>query len=100
MLGSGLNIQAGYLFKNLISLDGRFTMLIPDDLSFMNNTLYYSRNKYYEFGLSKYFTKNYSFKIQASYRFADDALIETSKFWNTAFNGNESTFYLMVQIAF
>ena len=100
MLGTGLNIQAGYLFKNLISLDGRFTMLIPDDLSFMNNTLYYSRNKYYEIGLSKYFTKNYSFKIQASYRFADDALIRHPNFGNTAFNGNESTFYLMVQIAF
>ena len=100
MLGTGLNIQAGYLFKNLISIDGRFTMLIPDDLSFMNNTLYYSRNKYYEIGLSKYFTKNYSFKIQASYRFADDALIRHPNFGNTAFNGNESTFYLMVQIAF
>ena len=100
MLGTGLNIQAGYLFKNLISLDGRFTMLNPDDLSFMNNTLYYNRNKYYEIGLSKYFTKNYSFKIQASYRFADDALIRHPNFGNIAFNGNESTFYLMVQIAF
>tara|TARA_B100000035_G_scaffold123825_1_gene105405 strand:- start:1892 stop:3241 length:1350 start_codon:yes stop_codon:yes gene_type:complete len=103
MLGTGLNIQAGYLFKNLISLDGRFTMLNPDDLSFMNNTLYYNRNKYYEIGLSKYFTKNYSFKIQASYRFADDALIRhpnISLHQNFPFQGNESTFYLMVQIAF
>ncbi len=100
MLGTGLNIQAGYLFKNLISLDGRFTMLNPDDLSFMNNTLYYNRNKYYEIGLSKYFTKNYSFKIQASYRFADHALIRHPNYGTEPFQGNESTFYLMVQIAF
>lgn len=100
MLGTGLNIQAGYLFKNLISIDGRFTMLNPDDLSFMNNTLYYNRNKYYEIGLSKYFTKNYSFKIQASYRFADEAIIRHPNFGNLGLNGNESTFYLMVQIAF
>jgi hypothetical protein len=102
MLGTGLNIQAGYLFKNLISIDGRFTMLNPDDLSFMNNTLYYNRNKYYEIGLSKYFTKNYSFKIQASYRFADDALLRhpNPNYGTEPFQGNESTFYLMVQIAF
>ena len=100
MLGTGLNIQAGYLFKNLISVDGRITILNPDDLSFMNNTLYYNRNKYYEIGFSKYFTKNYSFKIQASYRFADEAIIRHPNFGNLGFNGNESTFYLMVQAAF
>ena len=100
MLGSGLNIQAGYLFKNLISVDGRITILNPDNLSFMNNTLYYNRNKYYEIGLSKYFTKNYSFKIQASYRFADDALLRHPNYGTESFQGNENTFYLMVQIAF
>ena len=100
MLGSGLNIQAGYLFKNLISVDGRITILNPDNLSFMNNTLYYSRNKYYEFGFSKYFTKNYSFKIQASYRFADDALLRHPNYGTESFNGNENTLFIMVQIAF
>ena len=100
MLGSGLNIQAGYLFKNLISVDGRITILNPDNLSFMNNTLYYSRNKYYEFGFSKYFTKNYSFKIQASYRFADDALLRHPNYGTESFNGNENTLFVMVQIAF
>ena len=100
MLGSGLNVQAGYLFKNLISIDGRFTLLNPDELSFMNNTLYYNRNKYYEFGISKYFAKNYSFKIQASYRFVDDALIRHPSYGNESFQGSESIFYLMVQLAF
>ena len=100
MLGTGLNIQAGYLFKNLISVDGRITILNPDDLSFMNNTLYYNRNKYYEIGFSKYFNKNYSFKIQASYRFADDALLRHPNYGTESFQGNESTFYLMVQAAF
>ena len=100
MLGSGLNIQAGYLFKNLLSIDGRITILNPDSLSFMNNTLFYSRNKYYEFGFSKYFTKNYSFKIQASYRFADDALLRHPNYGTESFNGNENIIFIMVQIAF
>ena len=100
MLGSGLNIQAGYLFKNLLSIDGRITILNPDSLSFMNNTLFYSRNKYYELGFSKYFNKNYSFKIQASYRFVDDALLRHPNYGTESFKGNENIIFIMVQIAF
>ncbi len=55
MMGSGINLQAGYLFKNLFSIDGRFTSLNPDEYSFMNNTSFYNRNKYYTIGISKYF---------------------------------------------
>lgn len=100
MLGSGLNIQGGYLFKNLLSIDGRITILNPDNLSFMNNTLFYSRNKYYELGFSKYFNKNYSFKIQASYRFVDDALLRHPNYGTESFKGNENIIFIMVQIAF
>ncbi len=66
MLGSGYNIQAGYYFKNRISIDARYTNLRADLNSFLNNPTYYNRPNYYTFGLSKYLTRGYGFKIQAS----------------------------------
>ena len=71
MLGKGINIQAGYLTKKLYSFDARFTKLVPDEFSFMNNTLYYNRNHFYTIGLSKYLNKDYSYKIQTSFVYAD-----------------------------
>jgi len=100
MLGSGLNLQAGYIFKSLFSIDGRFTSLRPDELSFLNNSLFYNRNKYYEIGMSKYFTKNYTFKVQASYRIIDDARLRHPNFDRDEFDASEDVFYLMVQLAF
>lgn len=100
MLGSGLNLQAGYIFKSLFSIDGRFTSLRPDELSFLNNSLFYNRNKYYEIGVSKYFTKNYTFKLQASYRIIDDARLRHPNFDRDEFDASEDVFYLMVQLAF
>ena len=100
MLGSGLNLQAGYIFKSLFSIDGRFTSLKPDELSFLNNSLFYNRNKYYEIGVSKYFTKNYTFKLQASYRIIDDARLRHPNFDRDEFDASENVFYLMVQLAF
>ena len=98
MMGSGLNLQAGYLFKNLFSIDGRFTSLNPDEYSFMNNTSFYNRNKYYTIGVSKYFSKNYSYKIQASYTLVDDATIRDLS--SVDYRGSENILRLMVQIAF
>ena len=98
MLGSGLNIQGGYLFKSLISIDGRYTNLMPDEYSFMNNSAFYNRNKYYTLGISKYLFKNYSYKIQASYTYVDDAIIRDV--FEVEYQGNENIFRLMVQIAF
>ena len=105
ILGSGFNIQAGYLFKSLLSLDGRFTRLSPDKFSFMNNATFYNRKNCYEIGCSKYFNKNYSFKIQASYRFIDNAKLRLQNYEGTdyersEFDASENIFYLMVQIAF
>ena len=67
---------------------------------FLNNSAFYNRNKYYEIGFGKYFTKKLFFKIQASYRFIDDAQIRHPLYENQAFEGDESIFYLMVQLAF
>ena len=98
MLGKGFNVQMGYLLKSLYSFDVRYTNLIPDEFSFMNNTAFYNRNKYYTIGLSKYLLKSYTYKIQASYTFVDDALIRNSQGFE--FSGNENILRLMVQIAF
>jgi hypothetical protein len=66
MLGSGLNIQAGYYFKNRISVDARYATLRADVNSFLNNGTYYNRPNYYTVGISKYLSRGYGFKIQAS----------------------------------
>ena len=71
MLGSGFNVQLGYLFKSLISADVRFTHLESDEFSFLNNGTFYNRPNYYTFGLSKYFVRNYGFKIQAAITYVE-----------------------------
>jgi len=76
MLGQGFNLQAGYLLKNLWSVDARYTHLIPQQYSFLHNGAYYARPDYYELGIAKYLTRNYAAKIQASVTYVtarDDA---------------------------
>lgn len=64
MLGKAYNIQLGYLFKNGISIDGRYTYLNADQHSFLNNGTFYNRPYYYTLGLSKLLGRNYGAKIQ------------------------------------
>jgi hypothetical protein len=71
MLGEGYNIQAGYIFKSLYSVDARYTHLKADTHSFLNNGTFYNRPNYYTFGVSKYLDKNYGAKIQASITYID-----------------------------
>ena len=66
MLGQGYNFQMGYIFKNRISLDLRYTHLDADEFSFLNNNTFYNRPNHYTIGFTKYFSKRYGFKIQAS----------------------------------
>ena len=67
MLGSGLNIEASYLFPRLLASAGaRFTRLFPDDNSYLNNTLYYNRNTVYEVSAAKYLGRSHAVKLQAS----------------------------------
>jgi len=75
MLGRGYNIQAGYLFKNGISVDGRYTHLDADPNSFLNNATFYSRPNYYTLGISKYLGRNYGAKIQTSLTYVDGDMI-------------------------
>ncbi|MBI1266891.1 MAG: porin [Cryomorphaceae bacterium] len=69
MLGSGYNIQVGYLFKSLYSIDIRYTHLNADEYSFLNNGTFYNRPDTYAVGVSKYLSRNYGVKVQASFSY-------------------------------
>jgi hypothetical protein len=71
MLGEAYNIQGGYLFKNGLSLDARYTRLNADENSFLNNATFYNRPNYYTIGISKYLSRNYGAKIQADWTYID-----------------------------
>lgn len=64
-LGTGYNIQMGYLFKNNYSIDCRYTYLQADTHSFLNNPTFYNRPYYYTLGVSKLMGRNYGAKLQA-----------------------------------
>ena len=74
MLGSAYNIQMGYLFKNGFSIDSRYTHLIANENSFLNNETFYNRPNYYTLGASKLLGRNYGFKVQASVTHVDGSL--------------------------
>ena len=74
MLGSAYNIQMGYLFKNGFSVDSRYTHLIADENSFLNNETFYNRPNYYTLGIGKLLGRNYGFKVQASLTHVDGSL--------------------------
>ena len=74
MLGEAFNFQLGYLFKNNFSIDGRYTHLIADENSFMNNATFYNRPNYYTLGVTKLSRRNYGFKVQASVTYVDGSL--------------------------
>jgi hypothetical protein len=99
MLGSGFNLQAGYFFRNRISIDARYTHLIPDEHSFLNNTLFYNRNNHYEIGVSKYMNKHYGMKFQTSLTYVD-AEADSRKLNGDVFTGREWIGRFLVQVAF
>lgn len=99
MLGSGYNIQAGYMFPCRFSIDARYTHFDPDKNSFLNNELYYNRNNFYELGVSKYLTKSYAVKVQASVTYID-AGAGSKNINSEVISGNEMLFQAMVQFSF
>ena len=64
MVGEGYNLQSGYVFKNLFSIDGRIAHMKPQTNSFLNNGTFYNRSNYYTLGITKYLARNYGAKIQ------------------------------------
>lgn len=99
MLGKGYNIQMGYLFKSRYSLDVRYTHLDADQYSFLNNGTFYNRPNYYTLAASKYFSKMYGFKVQASITYTE-ASLGSNDLAGNPMNGNEWLFRLITSIAF
>ncbi len=66
MLGSGINVQAGYVWTTGISIDGQFTRLFNAPYTFLSNGTFYNRPQQTTLGISKYFGRNYGCKYQIS----------------------------------
>jgi hypothetical protein len=99
ILGKGYNIQAGYVFKNRISVDARYTYLAADTHSFLNNGTFYNRPRYYTFGLSKYLSRGYGMKIQASVTYIEDKA-GSNDLAGLPITGNEWIMNVITSIAF
>jgi hypothetical protein len=99
MLGDAYNLQLGYVFRNGYSLDGRFTRLNADEHSFLNNETFYNRPNYYTIGVSKYLSRSYGAKIQASYTHVDGSL-GINSLNGDPIAGNENLLRIMLTLAF
>jgi hypothetical protein len=99
MLGEAYNIQMGYLFKSGFSVDTRYTHLIADQNSFLNNATFYNRPNYYTLGVGKLMSRNYGFKIQASVTYVDGSLGINNNL-SEPVSGNEILFRLITTISF
>lgn len=99
MLGEAYNFQMGYIFKNGFSVDGRYTHLNADTHSFLNNATFYNRPDYYTVGISKYLSRDYGAKIQASHTFvnANNGINDNN---GNPISGNEAITRLMLTISF
>lgn len=98
ILGSGFNLQAGYLFLNGFSVDARYSKLNPETNSFLRNPTFYNRPESYTLCLTKYLGRNYGAKIQASVSY-NKAETGTSTVIGTPLVGNEFTGLLMLTLA-
>lgn len=98
ILGSGFNIQAGYLFLNGFSVDARYSKINPETDSFLRNGTFYNRSAFYMLCLSKYLGRHYGAKIQASIAY-NKAETGTTTVVGTPLVGNEFTGLLMLTLA-
>ena len=98
MVGAAYNLQGGYLFKNGISLDARFTRLIPESDSFLRNGTFYNRSKYYTLCVGKYLGRSYGARVQAmfTYNTAEDGSVTLLK---KQLSGSEISGALMLTIS-
>ncbi|MBE0640830.1 MAG: porin, partial [Bacteroidales bacterium] len=99
MLGKGYNIQAGYVFKKLVSIDARYCHLDADQYSFLNNGTFYNRPNYYTLGFTKYFYRGYGLKVQASMTYVEAAPGSNDNA-GIPMNGNEWIGRLVTTISF
>lgn len=99
MLGMGYNIQMGYIFKNLWSIDARYTHLDSDEHSFLNNGTFYNRPNYYTVGISKYLSRSYGIKIQGDVTYTELNGGSNDIFGNPI-GGSEWTTRIITSLAF
>jgi len=99
MLGEGYNVQMGYYFKSRWSVDARYCHLEADKHSFLHNGTFYNRPNYYTLGVSKYFTKGYGWKIQASMTYVEVA-DGSNDIYSNPIEGHEWIGRLITSIAF
>lgn len=99
MVGEGYNLQSGYVFKNLFSIDGRVSYLKPETNSFLNNGTYYNRSNYYTLGITKYLARNYGAKIQLDCTYIN-AKAGSSDINGNLINGNEFLTRVITTISF
>ncbi len=99
LLGKGYNIQMGYIFKNRISVDARYTYLDADTHSFLNNGTFYNRPRYYTVGVSKYLSRGYGIKIQASVTYVEN-LPGSNDLSGSPITGDEMNMNLITSFAF
>lgn len=101
ILGEALNLQMGYLFVNGLSIDARYTHIIADEFSYLNSAVYNNRPNMYTLGISKYLSKNYGAKIQASFSWTDGSLgISDYRGSQFPISGDEIITRLMVTFSF
>jgi len=99
LLGKGYNIQMGYIFRNRISVDARYSYLDADTHSFLNNGTFYNRPRYYTVGLSKYLSRGYGLKIQASVTYVEN-LPGSNDLAGLPITGDEMNVNFITSIAF
>lgn len=98
-LGEGYNIQGGYVFKNNVSIDGRFTYLKPKDNSFLTNPTFNNRSHFYTLGITKYLARNYGAKIQLDFTYMN-AKPGSNNVNALPINGNELLTRLITTLSF
>ncbi|MGL4992961.1 MAG: porin [Bacteroidales bacterium] len=99
MLGSGFNIQTGYFIRKFLSFDMRYTHIIADKYSFINNDLYFNRSDYMDFCVTKYLTKSYAAKVQANFGLAKtNGTIRNPE--GVSVSGWEKSITILFQLAF
>lgn len=98
VLGSGLSIQAGYLFLNGISVDARYSKFMPETNSFLRNPTFYNRPESYTLCLTKHLGRHFGAKIQAmvSYNKADPNSLTVM---GTPLVGNEFSSSILITLA-
>lgn len=99
ILGDAYNIQGGYIFKNNISIDGRFSHIKPAANSFLNNPTFFNRSHFYTLGITKFLSRSYGAKIQMDCTYIN-ARSGSNGLNGLPINGNEIIGRIMTTITF